>query len=147
MEERQRGRPLAVDRNAKSASDSEPAFISPPKGAPAYYGFVVVEDVIVDGFTLGKITDWEVEPCNEGDAFVIAPDGSRAGLVWEVGQTYFQEVLAFETARWGVWGVGLPMAMSSKENARMNLEFLLPQLKSKWIEWKAWMQARNVQAD
>ena len=62
------------------------------KVRPRTTGFVVLDDVSVDGFTLGKITDFEVEPCMEGDAFVIAPDGSRAGLVWEVcDPPYFRE--------------------------------------------------------
>jgi hypothetical protein len=33
--------------------------------------------VVVDAFTLGKSTDWEAEPCETGDAFVIAPDGEQ----------------------------------------------------------------------
>jgi hypothetical protein len=34
-----------------------------------------------------------------GDAFVIAPDGSRAGLVWEASdKPYFQEIMPVETA-------------------------------------------------
>src|ERR1022692_614093 len=87
----QHGRPLAIDHNAESASPTEPAFVARPEGAPVYHGFVVLDDVTVDGFTLGKITDWEAEPCETGDAFVIAPDGSRAGFVWEVcDQPYFR---------------------------------------------------------
>ena len=38
----------------------------------------------VDGFTLGTITDFEAEPSHFGDAFVVAPDGGRGGLIWEV---------------------------------------------------------------
>jgi hypothetical protein len=75
-----KGRPLAIDATAKSDPLTEPAFISLPEGAPVYYGFVVLDDVTAEGFTLGKITDFEAEPCDEGDAFVIAPDGSRS--VW-----------------------------------------------------------------
>ena len=138
MDEIRRGRPIAADQNAKSASPTEPAFIARPAGAPAYYGFVVLDDVVVDGFTLGKITDWEAEPCEEGDAFVIAPDGSRAGLVWEVCDNhYFREVLAPEPQRWGVWAVGLPLAMTNRANATENLEFILPELRSRWVEWKS----------
>jgi hypothetical protein len=59
----------------------EPAFIVPPADAPVYHGFVILHDVAADGFTLGKITDFDAEPCMEGDAFAITPDGSRAGLV------------------------------------------------------------------
>jgi hypothetical protein len=133
----QHGRPLAVAPDAQSASPTEPAFIARPEGAPVYYGFVVLNDVIVDGFTLGKITDFEAVPCDEGDAFVIAPDGSRAGLVWEICDTaYFREVMPIEAGRWGVWGVGFPVPMNSRESARKNLASILPELKSRWMEWK-----------
>jgi hypothetical protein len=81
MDNMSKGRPLAIDATARSASPTEPAFITRPDAAPVYYGFVVLGDVVTNGFTLGNITDWEAEPCETGDAFVIAPDGSRAGLV------------------------------------------------------------------
>jgi hypothetical protein len=124
----QHGRPLAIDATGKRASPTEPAFIARPDGAPVYYGFVTLDDVNVDGFTLGKITDFEAEPCDEGDAFVIAPDGSRAGLVWEVYEPqYFQEVSPIETDRWGVWDVGFRLPMNSRENARRNLESIIPE--------------------
>jgi hypothetical protein len=138
MDDVPKGRPLAIDATAQSASPTEPAFIARPEGAPVYYGFVVLDDVTVDGFTLGKITDFEAEPCDEGDAFVIAPDGGRAGLVWEVyDPPYFQEVSPIETGRWGVWGVGFRLPMNSRENARRNLESILPELKLRWAEWKS----------
>ena len=137
------GRPLAVDHNAKGANPNEPAFVAPPAGAPVYYGFVVLDDVEVDGFTLGKITDFELAPCDEGDAFVIAPDGSRAGLVWEICEKpYFQEVLSLEESRWGVWGVGFGIPMTSRDNARENLAMIVPELKLRWIQWKAIFQSK-----
>lgn len=138
MDEKRHGRPLAVGQTAQSSSPTEPAFVARPEGAPVYHGFVVLDDVVVDGFTLGKVTDWEAEPCETGDAFVIAPDGSRAGLVWEVcDPPYFQEVMPIEATRWGVWGVGFVLPMISRENARANLESILPQLKSRWTEWQS----------
>lgn len=138
MDESRQGRPLAVDDSARSESPTEPAFVARPEGAPVYHGFVVLDDVKVNGFTLGKITDWESEPCETGDAFVIAPDGSRAGLVWEVcDPPYFREVMTIEATRWGVWGVGFVLPMISRENARTNLESILPQLKSQWTEWQS----------
>ncbi len=131
------GRPLAVDGNAKSDIQGQPAFFARPEGAPVYHGFVILDDVIVDGFTLGKITDFEAQHCNEGDAFVIAPDGSRAGLVWEFcDNPYFHAVLPPEAERWGVWGVGLVIPMTSRSNARANLAAILPELKARWIAWK-----------
>jgi hypothetical protein len=138
MDDVPKGRPLAIDATAHSASPTEPAFIARPEGAPVYYGFVVLDDVTVDDFTLGKITDFEAEPCDEGDAFVIAPDGSRAGLVWEIREPpYFSEVAPFETGRWGVWGIGFRLPMNGRVNARRNLESILPELKMRWAEWKS----------
>ena len=139
MHQPQHGRPLAIDHKAASASPTEPAFIARPEGAPVYHGFVILDDIVVDGFTLGKITDWEkAEPCDAGDAFVTAPDGSRAGIVWEVSDSrVFHEVAPVEADRWGVWSVGFLLPMSSRENARKNLESILPQLKSRWAEWNA----------
>ena len=132
-----RGRRLAVDPNAVSTAADAPAFVAPPPGAPVYYGFVVLPDVLVDGFTLGKITDFEAEPSDYGDAFVIAPDDSRCGLVWEISEKdYFQEVCPLEESRWGVWGVPFPHPMTDRANAKRNLETLLPKLQPKWEEWK-----------
>jgi hypothetical protein len=83
MDEWQWGQPLAFDHKAASASPTKLAFAAPSERAPVYHGFGVLDDVVVDGFTLGKISDWEAEPFETGDAFVIAPDRSRAGPVWQ----------------------------------------------------------------
>jgi hypothetical protein len=48
------------------------------EAAPVYHGFPVIEGVEADGFRLGTIS--ALGPDDYGDAFVIAPDGSRAGL-------------------------------------------------------------------
>jgi len=135
VEERE-GRPLRLDRNAEAADPDQPAFLSRPEGAPVYFGFPVLEDVEVDGFRLGMITDWEVESADRGDAFVVAPDGGRAGLDWEVHpETKIEEVLAPSEARWGVWYVRFPHAMTSRANARRNLAAVLPLLHPHWEAW------------
>ena len=137
-----KGRPLAIDSNAVSASPTAPAFVTKPEGSPAYHGFPMLADVNVEGFIFGKITDFEAELSNEGDGFVVAPDNSRAGPVWEVSQeSYFREVLPFEAARWGVWAVAFPYAMNTRENVRRNLEFILPELKQKWADWQSWRKS------
>lgn len=144
-DDKTKGKPVAVDRDAVSASQTEPAFVTPPKGAPVYHGFVVLEDVNVDGFTLGAITDFEAEPCDAGDAFIIAPDGSRAGLVWEVSATtYVEEVRPFEQSRWGVWAVSFPYPMDNRANARKNVAAVLPHLKARWEEWKQWRSRKEL---
>jgi hypothetical protein len=133
-----KGLPLALDPQAKSASSTEPAFIARPNGAPVYYGFKVLEDVVVEGFTFGTITDFELEPADEGDAFVIAPDGSRAGIVWQISpESNFEQIIPFEANRWGVYSVAFAHPMRNREGARLNLKSLVSQLRTKWEEWKA----------
>lgn len=132
-----KGRPIAADPKAARASASEPAFIARPTAAPVYHGFQVLEDLVVEGFTFGKITDFEVEPSHEGDAFLVAPDNSRAGLVWEVvDKVSMSQICPLEADRWGVWAVSFPHPMNSRENVRRNLELILPTLKDKWNEWR-----------
>jgi hypothetical protein len=88
-----RGRPLAIDEQAESTDPVLQAFLSRPPGAPVYHGFPVIDGAEVDGFRLGMITDFLAEPTDVGDAYVVAPDGSRVGLVWESGcASYFNEV-------------------------------------------------------
>jgi hypothetical protein len=144
-DEEPKGKPVAIDPNAISASPTEPAFVAPPKGAPVYHGFVVLEDVSVEGFTFGAITDFEAEACDAGDAFVVAPDGSRAGLVWEVSPTdHIEEVLPFERDRWGVWAVSFPYPMVNRANARKNLVAVLPELKARWEQWMHWRSRQEL---
>ncbi len=132
------GRPLALDSEAESAQKDTPGFLARPAGAPVYHGFRTLDDVVVDGFTFGAITDFEAEPCKEGDAFVIAPDGNRAGLVWRVSDdSEFEAVCPASEDRWGVWAVGFPFEMSSRENARLNLQAVLPKLKPEWERWRS----------
>jgi hypothetical protein len=131
------GRPLAVDSTASSASDSLPSFLAKPADAPVYHGFRVLNDVVVAGFILGAITDFEAELTTEGDSFVVAPDNSRAGLVWEISAEPYFEKICDETAdRWGVWAVSFPFPMTSRENAKANLAAILPLLKPKWEAWR-----------
>ncbi len=69
---------------------------------------------------------------------MIAPDDSRAGLVWTVSRdSEFQEVCPANEDRWGVWAVAFPFEMSSRENARLNLEAILPKLKPEWQRWRS----------
>jgi hypothetical protein len=139
------GHPTAFDPSAKSRSQTEPAFVARPEDAPVYDSFQTLSDVVVDGFTFGKISDFEAELCSEGDAFVVAPDNSRAGLVWEVcEENYFREIVPFEPGRWGVWGVSFPFAMQNHDNVRRNLKSILPELKKRWQEWRRYSIPDNA---
>jgi hypothetical protein len=135
-----KGRPLAIDPEATSSSPTQPAFVARPIGAPVYHGFIVLEDVNVEGFIWGTITDFEAASCEAGDAFVIAPDGSRCGLVWKISaKQFFEQVCQFDQDRWGVWAVSFPYPMTDRNSARKNLATVLPDLKARWEAWKRWL--------
>jgi hypothetical protein len=87
------------------------------------------------------ITDFIAAPDTAGDAFVVAPDGSRAGLVWEseVPDPYFQQVMAPDNERWGVWAVGATASMRTVKDARRYLAEIVPELRPRW---QAWVRAR-----
>lgn len=71
-----RGRPLAEDE------DREPgAFLRRPPDAPVYYGFPILDESEVDGFRYGAITDFEAEPDDAGDTFVLRPPAVRTSEI------------------------------------------------------------------
>lgn len=150
MADKSRGREILVDPKATSADPKVLAFIARPEGAPVYYGFPILDDVEVDGFKLGMICgfggDWSNGDGMDGDAFVVAPDNSRCGLVWDVGSNNdpFEEVCVPDPNRWGVWGVRFEWPMTSRENARKNLNAVLPELRARWI---AWLEAQGKCGD
>jgi hypothetical protein len=132
------GRRITTDPNASSSDPSLPGFLARPAGSPVYHGFVVVPETCIDGWCLGVITEFE-DPagCTGGDAFVIAPDGSRAGLVWEVGGEPLQEIMAPDSERWGVYAIWFPSPTRTVQDLVNNFRFVLPQLK------EAYARVRN----
>lgn len=126
------GRKIRLDGSAASADPNLPAFLARPPGAPAYHGFPVIPETETDGWLLGVITDYECEePQTEGDAFVIAPDGSRAGIAWATDTPDFYEILPPDDLRWGVYGVRFPYAVGSLEDLIANFRAVLPRLKER----------------
>ena len=130
-------RPLRVDLMAASADPTLPAFLARPEGSPVYTGFPVIEGSEVDGFRLGMITDFEAKPGTMGDAFVVAPDNSRAGPVWEseVDEPYCNEVGPPDATRWCLGGRG--SRTIAKSTRRADLRQLLPELRPRWEAWRA----------
>ena len=124
------GRNILTDPEAKSSDASTPAFVAKPEGAPVYYGFPIIEESETDGWRVGAITEFIDE--EDGDAFVVAPDGSRAGLVWEVGDGEFATICEPETDRWGVYAVWFPRPVKSVDDFVINFRHVLPLLRAKF---------------
>jgi hypothetical protein len=114
------GKKILYDPEASSADRTLPGFIARPSGAPAYHGFLIVPETVTDGWAYGAITLFEAdEPQTEGDGFVVAPDGSRAGIVWD-------------EQRWGVYGVRFPYPVSCANDLVLNFRAILPKLKERY---------------
>jgi hypothetical protein len=124
------GRRLLIDPSAKSADESSPASISRPDGAPVYHGFPVVPETYRDGWCLGAITEFaDPSRCTWGDAYMVAPDGTRAGLVWKGGDGEMDEILPPAPDRWGVYSVWFPHPIRTAEDLAQGFRTVLPQLK------------------
>jgi len=129
------GRRLTTDPNAASSVPGQPAFVARPPGSPVYRGFIIVPETCTDGWCLGAITEFEDPNGRDGgDAFVIAPDGARAGLVWEVGTGPLQEILPPDKERWGVYAISFPHPTRTVDDLVSAFRAVLPQLKAKYAE-------------
>jgi hypothetical protein len=126
-----KGKPLRLDSSAPAKSPNLPAFLSKPEGAPVYYGFPLVEESWTDGWRYGTITEFEdPEGCEYGDGFVEAPDGSRAGLVWEVGQGKTSVIQEPEEGRWGVYAIWFDSPVRNVSDLVSNFRKILPDLQN-----------------
>jgi hypothetical protein len=118
------------DAAAVSASPHLPAFIARPPGSPAYYGFPLLADSEKDGFIFGIISDVRGDPPPSwGDAYVVAPDGSRAGIEWRMTGADVKVALPPEPGRWGVYVFRFVHPVRSEEDLIKNLHAVLPHLK------------------
>ncbi|MFG6486359.1 hypothetical protein ACG04R_06735 [Roseateles sp. BYS78W] len=125
------GQVARIDPEAVSTDDELPAFIAAPRDAPAYYGFPMLDGSDKDGFRFGVITDPRGnEPKRWGDAYVVAPDGSRAGIVWQAGVGEATVICPPDQRRWGVYGFHFQAPIQSDRDLIRCLHSVLPQLKA-----------------
>jgi hypothetical protein len=127
MKEDLKGQRVRIDKEAPSADPDLPAFIARPRNAPVYYGFPILQNSERDGFVFGTVT----EPAGSdwGDAFVIAPNGSRAGIVWQIGEGEPDVVCEPSEGRWGVYGFCFKGPIRSDAELVAHLHSILPRLR------------------
>jgi hypothetical protein len=130
-DDKRHSRALTLDPNASSADPSLPAFLGRPEDAQVYHGFPILEGSwTADSWCFGSITEYgNPNGIASGDAFVQAADGSRAGIVWEVGSGAVSEICAPEPGRWGVYAVWFPRPIASRVELIEALHSVLPQLR------------------
>mgnify|MGYP000011633455 CR=1 FL=1 len=105
------------------------------------YGRARLPQASVDGFDIGMFVSYT--EC--GDAWVRAPDGGTASLIWETGEPrYFRESIPPDPAgRWGTYAVQQPLPMTTDTEAAEYLRALLPDLRPRW---EAWRRQRSEEA-
>ena len=129
------GKRLLYDPNSLSADPKLPGFLARPADAPVYHGFPVVPETATDGWVYGAITAFEgAEPQTEGDGYVVAPDGSRAGIVWATDTSDFYEIIPPDETRWGVYGLRFPRPVTSRDDLVFNFRTILPTLKERFAK-------------
>lgn len=125
-----KGQALRADDTAKSINPELPVFIARPTSAPIYYGFPLLSNSEADGFMFGTITEPKgSEPAEWGDAFVVAPNGSRAGIIWQTGDGEPYVVCEPSEGRWGVYGFHFKGPITSDAELVAHLRSILPKLK------------------
>lgn len=94
-----------------------------------FNGYPLLPQTECDGFTYGAITPIGLES-ERGAGFLQAPDGTRAGLQWELSDSPFiARVDGPDGSGWGVYQVGFTQPVWSVADLIANLEPLLPKLK------------------
>jgi hypothetical protein len=125
------GKGLVTDPAARSSEVGLPAFLARPSGTPVYYGFPLVEETRTNGWCYGAITQFEeARGCEAGDGFVVAPDGSRAGLVWSVGTFPTEAICEPDGGRWGVYSIAFPQPVRNVDDIVACFRAVLPELKA-----------------
>ena len=124
------GRPAESDAAAESSIEGLPPFLAPPPNAPVYYGFPLLQASELEGFVFGVITSPKGDqPVRWGDAYVVAPDGSRAGIVWQAEGEPPLVVCEPSPGRWGVYAFRFRHPVRNEADLVKNLHECLPQLK------------------
>lgn len=120
-----KGQRVRVDESAESALPDVPAFLAPPKNTTVYHGFPLLEGSEKEGFKFGAITEPNgAKPATWGDAFVVAPDGSRAGIVWQATGDPPPVVCEPGPGRWGsTHSVSLSQSATSKTSFAISTQY------------------------
>lgn len=140
---------LLQDHTAPPSKPGQPYFIR-EKNEKVYTGFPLIPETETDGFTFGAISNF-LEPdsregCTTGDGYVQAPNGSRAGIIWQVYPNKEKKVTVSiepDEKRWGVYNVGFPKPIKSINDLVYNFRETLPLIKEIYKNLKTTTDEKN----
>lgn len=97
-----------------------------------YDGFPLVEETRTDGWCYSAITEFnepECHPngCESGNGYVVAPDGSRIGLVWSTG-TFAAKWVQLDEQTPGSFEVAFPKPVRNLHDLVECFKSIVPQL-------------------
>jgi len=112
--------------------------------AGAYSGFEIIPETNTDGWCFGAITVYGAAECScpsdgcvAGDGFVEAPDGSRAGIVWSVGEVEEPfRICGPAQENWGVFEVPFPRPVKTTDDLVYCFRTVLPYLQAEYERTK-----------
>jgi hypothetical protein len=125
---------MVLDPDAEFTDPAKPPSAAAPQGAKPYHGHPLLEETRIEGWCLGAVSDPFEPDCDEGctigDAFVEAPDGSRAGLLWTLDESpKFGVLMEPDGGRWGVFHFTVLKPIANVADLREAFAAMLPALK------------------
>ena len=121
---------IMKDAQTVDARQTPPAITSKRNTRPIYHAFRTIPETLTDGWLFGAITVYEdPDGCDSGDGFVVAPDGSRAGLDWRVGRGKIRKIAPPDERQWGVYEVFFPRPIRTTADLAGHFRAVLPQIK------------------
>ena len=109
-----------------------------PASVPVKIPFdhTVIPETWTDGWGDGSYTvyDQDADGCREGDGFVVAPDGSRAGLDWVVGKAVgrLRQIAPPDKSGWGFYEAVFPRPIFNTADLVEAFRAVLPKVEARY---------------
>ena len=109
--------------------------LTDPYELSIFHGYPVITATECEGWYFGAISDLvEFKNFDSGDGYVIAPDGSRAELLWQIGKGDITQVLPPDEQRWGAYAVWFPKSIRTLDDLVFGFRYILPNLQKFYFD-------------
>jgi hypothetical protein len=116
------------------------AYIRAKRSLPAR---LIEETRTADGWAMEAISTFEGPGGTiKGTGYVVTPDGSRAGIIWFVGDGRLSEYMPPSRSLWGVYTIFFPKPVTSRQVLAENFWGTLPELQARYAELRVQRQQK-----